>query len=96
LGIIVFRTLVEGYKAYRIWNFLAHRYFATESIRSTFKSSVILILVVGIMNEIVLIGIIVSTIKCTLNFGKGLKEILIKQSLAKDSLPMNDLTNSNI
>jgi hypothetical protein len=73
---ILIRILIEGYKLYRVWFFL-------DSLLSVevnnYKTSVIVVFVTAIMDEIVLVLIIVSTIKCVKNFGKGFKEILIKQ-----------------
>lgn len=43
------------------------------------------------MDEITLILIIISTIKCLLNFGKGLREILIKQNEANNATQLAEI-----
>jgi hypothetical protein len=85
---------VEGYKAYRVWNYLVTHYFEGDTIIATDMSSVVLIIATIVMDEIVLVMIVVSTIICVNNFGKGLKEILIKQNKAKGQ--KEELNDSNV
>jgi hypothetical protein len=84
LIIVITRVLIEGYKAYRVWYFLVNHYFTGKSVIGIFESSMIFIIVIGILDEIVLILIIISTVKCVSSFGKGLKEILIRQYEANE------------
>jgi hypothetical protein len=84
------RVLVEGYKGYRVWYFLVNSYFTGESMLRTYRSSTLLIVVTGIMDEVVLILIVISTIMCIRNFGKGLREMMIKQVKANEVIPPSD------
>jgi hypothetical protein len=93
--IVILRVVVEAYKGYRIWYFLANKYFLSDDIKDTFYSSLILILVTGVMDEVVLILIIISTIVCVNNFGKGLREIILKQTKANDNVP-SEATMENL
>ena len=47
-----------------------------------YKGVIFIIAGVGILDEVILICILISTIMCINNFGKGLKEMLIKQNEA--------------
>jgi hypothetical protein len=84
--------LVEVYKGTRIWMFITNKYFTNDEVKATFFSSMILIIATVIMDEIILVLIIVSTIICVNNFGKGLREIILKQKGVNDALPRSDNT----
>jgi hypothetical protein len=78
------RVLIEGYKAYRVWYFLDEHYFHIKEVLDTYTSCMIIIVTTCIMDEIVLVLLIISTFKCLGNFGKGFKEILVKQIKANE------------
>ena len=45
-----------------------------------YTGCLIIIFLVGLIDEAILIMMIITTIMCVFNFNKGLKEMLIKQS----------------
>ena len=49
-----------------------------------YMTYVVILFSVASLDIIILILIIISSIKCMLSFGKGLKEILVKQALANE------------
>ncbi len=57
----------------------------SKDLISHYKECIIIIAGVAILDEIILILITFSTFKCIRNFGKGLKEMLIKQNQALNS-----------
>ena len=81
---MIFRVILEGYKLYRVYIFVfqyADLGFPEDKLEE-YKSCIYIIAAVGILDEIILILIILSTIMCVTNFGKGLKEMLLKQQQA--------------
>jgi hypothetical protein len=91
---MIFRVILEGYKLYRVYIFVfqyADLGFPEDKI-SQYKGCIMIIAAVGILDEIILILIIVSTIMCVNNFGKGLKEMLLKQQLALNSSSVTQLS----
>jgi hypothetical protein len=84
---MVFRVLLEGYKLYRVYFFVFQFEgldFPQDSIKQ-YKGCILIIAAVGILDEIILLLIVLSTIMCVRNFGKGLKEMLIKQQALNSS-----------
>ncbi len=89
ISIIILRLLLEGYKLYRVYFFI----FKTEkdfkeisnASYQEYRGCLIIIFLVGLIDEIVLILIIITTIMCISNFNKGLKEMLIKQNQVANS-----------
>ena len=79
---------MEGYKIYRIYYFI-FRYEEgidkSKELIKHYRECVIIIEGVAVLDEIILILISFSTFKCIGNFGKGLKEMLIKQNQALNS-----------
>ena len=84
---MIFRVLLEGYKLYRVYFFVFQFEgldFPQDSIKQ-YKGCILIIAAVGILDEIILLLIVVSTIMCVKNFGKGLKEMLVKQQALNSS-----------
>ena len=84
---MIFRVLLEGYKLYRVYFFVFQFEgldFPQDSIKQS-KGCILIIAAVGILDEIILLLIVVSTIMRVKNFGKGLKEMLVKQQALNSS-----------
>jgi hypothetical protein len=82
IGIVVFMILNELYKIYR---FNIYFDFAPSDVYETYDNYIIIFLAVIVLDSIILILIVISSVKCIKNFGKGIKEILIKQAQANES-----------
>lgn len=79
--IVVFRIILEVYKAYRAYFYLNTITETNKSELLQYKSSRFIIMSVAILDEIILVMIGITSIMCIRNFGKGLKEMLIKQNI---------------
>jgi len=72
------RILLDGYKLFRIVILLKN----SDSKKDLFEESkfgYITVISAGIFDEIILILIIISTIKCVGYFNKGMKDMMEKQ-----------------
>jgi hypothetical protein len=84
---MIFRVVLEGYKLYRVYYFVFQFEgldFPQDSIKQ-YKGCILIIAAVGILDEIILLLIVLSTVMCVKNFGKGLKEMLVKQQALNSS-----------
>ena len=63
----------------------------TNTAREDFAACRIVMLCVSSIDAICVCMIILSSIMCLSNFGKGLKEILIKQNLVADSTQLSEI-----
>ena len=92
--IIVTRVFIEIFKAWELFIFLnsgEFERFFTELENKTYCYFVII--TIGILDDVILLFLIISTIICITNFNKGIKEVLNKN---KNQQELNSSTYSDI
>jgi amino acid permease len=82
ITILVVRILMACFQIYRFIIFLQNERSENYEDYETF---VAIIIASTILDTIVFIFVTLSALVCVSNFGKGLKEILIKQALANET-----------
>lgn len=62
-----------------------------DVIFNIFKYFIFLILLIVVLHFVILILFVISTVKCILNFGKGLKGLIAKNKRKNDDSDFNDI-----
>ena len=85
--------MLEGYKIYRVYFFICLTERDYDKIAyDQYTGCFIIIFFVGVIDAVILIMVIITTIMCLTNFNKGLKEMLIKQNqVTSSSTQLSDL-----
>lgn len=91
--IFAMRIFLEGYIIYRVHYFVNGENVdeVDHKVIEQYRGVMWIMLGGGCLNLLTLIMLTLSTVMCILNFGKGLKEMLIKQNQGTNSTQLSEM-----